>query len=287
MPRRLLEDGFPARREAIEPRGWPQDAPVAVSLTFDLDAEAGLTGQGSEWQRRLTALSDQRFGVGRGLARVLHCLDEHGARATFYVPGATALRHPDAVALIVDHGHEIAHHGHEHLPGHLLPADSQRDEIVRGIEALESVTGVRPVGYRSPAWELTPETLEVVAQEGFEFDSSLMEDDRPYALRVGDRRLLELPVHWTLDDVPHFQWTPDRPFILASPRDVLELWLTELRSARQDGRHVTYTMHPNVSGRGTLIQLLDGLLAAMADVGAWICTHGQLSERLRSTGALG
>jgi peptidoglycan/xylan/chitin deacetylase (PgdA/CDA1 family) len=283
----LAEDGFPARGEAIEPGPWPQHAPAAVSLTFDLDAEAGLTGQGAEWRQRLTALSDQRFGVGRGLARVLRSLDEHGARATFYVPGSTAVRHPDAVAAITERGHEIGHHGHEHLPGHRLDAGAQREEIVRGLEALAGVTGVRPVGYRSPAWELTPETLTAIAGERFEFDSSLMEDDRPYALRVGDRRLLELPVHWTLDDVPHFQWTPGRPFVLASPSDVLELWVTELRYACRDGRHVTYTMHPNVTGRGPIIALLDGLLEAIAEVGAWVCTHGQLAERLRSTGALG
>jgi peptidoglycan/xylan/chitin deacetylase (PgdA/CDA1 family) len=257
-----------------------------VSLTFDLDAEAGLTGQGAEWRDRLSALSDQRYGAGRGLARVLRSLDEHDLRATFYVPGATALRHPQAMAAILEHGHEVGHHGHEHLAGHRLTADAQREEIVLGTEALAGVTGARPVAYRSPAWELTAETLATLADEGFAVDSSLMEDDRPYALRVGGRRLLELPVHWVLDDVAHFQWTPGRPFRLSSTADVLELWAAELRCACREGRHVTYTMHPNVTGRGAVVALLDGLLEAIADAGVWACTHGQLAERLRSVGAL-
>jgi peptidoglycan/xylan/chitin deacetylase (PgdA/CDA1 family) len=115
-----------------------------VSLTFDLDAEAGLTGQGAEWRDRLSALSDQRYGAGRGLARVLRSLDEHDLRATFYVPGATALRHPQAMAAILEQGHEVGHHGHEHLAGHRLTADAQREEIVLGTEALAGVTGARP-----------------------------------------------------------------------------------------------------------------------------------------------
>jgi peptidoglycan-N-acetylglucosamine deacetylase len=279
-------DDFPVARAAIDAGPWPDGASAAVSLTFDLDVESGLVGRRADWAHRLTPRSEQRFGADRGLGRALRSLGQVGAPATFYVPGSVALRHPKAIETILEHGHEVAHHGHDHLTPSLHDLDVQRDEIVRGSQALESVTGIRPIGYRAPAWELTPHTLAVIAEQGFAFDSSLMEDDRPYALGVGARRLIELPVHWMLDDVPHFQWSADRRAQISAPAQVLELWIAELRSACRDGRHLTYTMHPNVIGRGALVDVLDGLLAAVVGAGAWVCTHAQLVERLRPSQAV-
>lgn len=259
---------------------WPNGARLAVSVTFDLDAETGLTGADPAAVSHLTALSDQRFGAGRGLERILDRLRAAGARATFYVPGMVVERHPAAVAAILEDGHELAHHGYAHLPAHRLDHDAQRREIELGVAALERVSGSRPWGYRSPAWELTAPTLELLGEHGFGYDSSLMEDDRPYLLVAGDRTLVELPVHWHLDDVPHFWWSPSRPIAIASTGGVLAAWSEHLRVAGTDGGHVTYTMHPNVTGRAAQCALLEGILAAAAEHDAWVATHGEVAELL-------
>ena len=73
---------------------WPEGARCAVSLTFDVDAESGFLGDGPEYARRLTTLSEGRFGVVRGVPRILGLLRAHGLHATFFVPGDTAERHP-------------------------------------------------------------------------------------------------------------------------------------------------------------------------------------------------
>ena len=159
--------------------GWPGDADVAVALTFDVDGEAPWLGEGPEYGRRLTTLSQGRFGPERGLGRVLDLLAAHGIRATFYVPGHTADQHPDAMAAIVAGGHEVGHHGYLHLGSEGLDADGQRAELERGLTALGK-HGIRPIGYRSPGWELMPETLAMLAGYGFRYDASLMADDRPY-----------------------------------------------------------------------------------------------------------
>jgi len=219
---------------------------VTVSVTVDVDGVAGLACRpGGPWNGRLTARSEHEY-VWRGLERVLEVLARHGARATFYVPGATVGENPSALREVLAAGHEIAHHGYAHLPTHALAAAGEREELQRGLAALQDHLGITPRGYRSPGWELTPATLALLPELGFAWDSSLMGDERPYRLGA----LVELPVHWRLDDVPY--WTA-----LRDPREVLAIWTAEHDHA--DG-HVTYTIHPEHTGRGHRLSLLDGLL---------------------------
>jgi peptidoglycan/xylan/chitin deacetylase (PgdA/CDA1 family) len=212
---------------------------VTVSVTVDVDGVAGLACRpGGPFG--LTTSSEHEY-VWPGLERVLEVLDRHGARATFYVPGQTLLEDPPRFADLAEQ-HEIAHHGFAHLP---TTSCDEREELLRGIDALASI-GVTARGYRSPGWELTPLTLSLLPELGFVWDSSLMADERPY--RLGE--LVELPVHWRLDDVPY--WTA-----LRDPREVLAIWTAEFDHA--DG-HITYTIHPELTGRGHRLTLLDGLL---------------------------
>jgi peptidoglycan/xylan/chitin deacetylase (PgdA/CDA1 family) len=267
---------------ALKPRPWPGDAGAAASITFDVDAECGFLAEGDEYRRRLTTLSEARFGVVRGLPRILAELAEFEAPATFYVPGDTAERHADAVAAILPDGHEVGHHGHRHLRSDRIDADAQRVELDEGLAALERVLGVRPAGYRSPSWQLTPETLGLLGEFGFSFDSSCMGDDRPYVEEHGDASILELPVHWSLDDWPNFFWSEDGGGNLAAPAAVLEAWSLELDRAVADRRHVTFTMHPEVIGRGYRIGVLRGLLEAIRDRDLWLATHAEVAAHLGS-----
>jgi peptidoglycan/xylan/chitin deacetylase (PgdA/CDA1 family) len=257
--------------------GWPGDAEVAVALTFDVDGEAPWLGEGQEYARRLTALSQGRFGPERGLYRVLALLAEHDIRATFYVPGHTVDHHPEAMQAIAAGGHEVAHHGYLHLASEGLDYGGQRAELEQGLTALGK-HGIRPLGYRSPGWELMPETLAMLAELGFGYDSSLMADDRPYWQLSGSAPVLELPGHWSLCDWPYFGWTPYHGGLLADPAAVERIWLDEFESARADRRVVTYTMHPEAIGRGYLTRMLDRVITAMAERGRpWFATHAEIA----------
>lgn len=257
--------------------GWPGGAETAVALTFDVDGEAPWLGEGPEYQRRLSMLSLGRFGPERGLYRILDLLARHDVRATFYVPGHTADQHPDAVTAILAGGHEIGHHGYLHLASENLDPAAQRAELEQGLAALGK-HGVRPAGYRSPGWELTPETLALLGEFGFGYDSSLMADDRPYWAAGAGQPLLELPGHWSLCDWPYFGWTPYQGGLLADPAAVERIWLEEYESARQDRRVVTYTMHPEAIGRGYLARLLERVITAMRERGnPWFATHAEIA----------
>jgi peptidoglycan/xylan/chitin deacetylase (PgdA/CDA1 family) len=252
---------------------WPDGAEVAVSLTFDVDAECGWLGEDPAYATKLSTLSEASYGPTRGLPRILDILDKHDVKATFYVPGDTAERHD--VKRIVDDGHEVGHHGYLHKRSDAIDARQQREEIERGLTALDAQLGVTPIGYRSPSWELTPETLALLKEHGFTYDSSLMGDDRPYRI---DETLLELPVHWSLDDWPHLHWKPGRGDAFTAPQAFLETWLAEFESARAERRHVTYTMHPEVIGRGYRSNLLDEMITRMSESATtWFATHGDVA----------
>lgn len=262
---------------------WPGGAAVAVSLTFDVDAEAAWLGQSDDYARRLSTLSAGRYGIVRGLPRLLELLDRLAIPATFYVPGDTAERHPQAIRAIAGAGHEIAHHGHHHLrPDHVTPSQ-QRREIEHGLTALETCVSRRPSGYRSPAWELTPETFDLLIEHGFHYDSSCMGDDRPYLEEHNGTSLLELPVHWSLDDWPHFGWTVDHGGNLNDPSSVLDIWLEEFDQAASEHRHITYTMHPEVIGRPHRITALERFLSTIRTrTPTWFATHHQLAQHIRT-----
>jgi peptidoglycan-N-acetylglucosamine deacetylase len=249
-------------------------APVseaALAVTVDVDGEAGLPGGGAGYEHRLTPRSERVYGVTRGLERVLAALREYEAAATFYVPGVTASRHPDEIRALAAVG-EVGHHGHTHVGPSELDAAEQRREIDAGLAALAAL-GIEPRGYRAPAWELTDTTLAVLAERGFLWDSSLMGDDRPYM--VGG--LVELPVHWTLDDVPFFAADPGGD-------GLVRVWTREVELAAAEARPVTLTLHPEILGRPHRVDLVRRVLDHAAARGVPTVTHGELATRYRPPG---
>jgi peptidoglycan/xylan/chitin deacetylase (PgdA/CDA1 family) len=252
---------------------WPAGATHAVSITVDVDGAYGLPHGGEGSGSRLTARSERHYGTERGVARLLAVLAGAGVQGTFYVPGAVAIEHPETLEAILAGGHEVGHHGHRHLRSDRLDAGEQRRELEAGLEALTPVLGSQPTGYRAPEWELAPETLHALAGLGFTHDSSLMGDDRPYTVSSGGGSLIELPVHWSLDDAPHFDRGGD-PSLLAA------IWEAELACARAEGRHITYTMHPEILGRPHRVPLLERLVEAAAAGGAWLAPHRDVAALL-------
>jgi peptidoglycan-N-acetylglucosamine deacetylase len=259
---------------------WPNDSAVAVSLTFDVDAETGFIGTDSTFSERLASLSEGQFGTTRGLPRILALLDAYEFRGTFFVPGYTAELHPDAVHRIAEAGHEIAHHGYMHLRPDLYPESTQRDEVERGLSALSALGVQELAGYRAPDAEMTTTTFRLLAEHGFQYDSSCMGDDRPYVETFGDQEILELPIHWRQIDIPFLGWGP---VPAAAPADLASCWYSDFVHARSEGRHVTYTMHPEVIGRSSGITQLQQFLDRMVQGrGVWVAPLIDVARHVQS-----
>lgn len=240
---------------------WRGDAAAVALLTFDFDAESPILAEGGHYAEDLSTMSHQAYGPKVGVPRILALLAHHEVEATFFVPGVTAERWPGPVQKILEAGHEVALHGHSHrrLPG--MPGGEQIADLERGLAALARL-GVEPVGYRAPYWQLTRITLDALPQHGIRYDSSLMDDDRPYRLATSGREIAELPVHWSLDDWEQYAFLPD-PDIgqrIENPRDVAEIWKGELDAMRQTNSLCVLTCHPFLSGRPSRIRAIEDFI---------------------------
>ena len=218
-------------------------------------------------------------------------LKERGLPSTWFVPGFTIASHPAACEVVLAGGHEIAHHSWAHIPPALQSRDEEAADMVRANDAIEKLTGQRARGYRSPSWDLSENTLELLIEENMEYDSSLMNSDyAPTRARLNDEvklgepirygletDLIEMPISWALDDFPHFEFvrTPEMTLPgLNSPRAVMDAWWDEFVYMQKtvDWGVLTYTMHPYVIGRGNRMLALEGLLERLTDAGAEFMT---------------
>jgi peptidoglycan/xylan/chitin deacetylase (PgdA/CDA1 family) len=258
-----------------------------VCLTFDFDTQSGFIARGMTTP---TPLSRGEFGA-MASGRILSFLKSRGIRATWFVPGFTIESWPKESAAVAAAGHEVAHHSWAHIP----PANQSRAEeeadLVRANDAIQKLTGRKARGYRSPSWDLSEHTIDLLVAHGFLYDSSLMGGDYiPYRARRGDvaelgkpyqfgepTALIEMPISWSLDDYPHFEFvrTPQTVLPGLQPaRAVMQSWLDEFRYMKKtvDWGVLTYTMHPFVIGRGYRMLALEELVDELAKEGAVFTT---------------
>jgi peptidoglycan/xylan/chitin deacetylase (PgdA/CDA1 family) len=259
---------------------WPGGARAACAITFDVDAESAILAVDRRFAARASTMSHQAYGPRVGVPRLLRVLERAGVQATFFVPGFTARRYPGAVRQIVAAGHEVGWHNDLHEPPYSLSEEEERAIIERAAEVLEPLAGVRPRGYRAPWWELNERTPELLAAAGFAYDSSLMDDDVPYRLDTPAGTLIELPVHWSLDDWEQYAFLPE-PDIgqqIELPSKVLELWTGELDAMREEGCLLVITMHPFLSGRPARARMLGEFLARVRDRGdVWLARAEEIA----------
>lgn len=261
---------------------WPEGRHYAATFTFDFDAEELWIGENPANANSPGVLSQGRYGPRVGVPLILQLLRKHGVSATFYVPGKDALRHPEAVRGIIADGHEVAHHGHSHTNPTQLTYEQEREELLAGLRTLRGF-GAEIMGYRSPSWEFTPHTLDLLQEVGLRYSSNLLDHILPYRHQSHD--LIEVPVSWILDDAPHFWFANDTwEKTIRSPREVLDVWLPEIDGIAALGGHVMLTFHPFITGRPSRLAFLDTLLAHVTGSGAWVAPTWEIAEYAREHG---
>ena len=270
--------------------------PHYACLTFDFDAI-------SPWIYRdmntPTPVSRGEFGPVAA-PRILDLLRKHGIRSTWFTPGHTIDTYPDICARVHAEGHEIGHHGYLHEPPGQLTREQEEAVLIRGSECIARLTGQVARGYRSPAWDLSPHTIELLLKHGFVYDSSMMaHDHHPYFARVGDRfpkddpvvfgapsPLIEMPISWSLDDFPHFEFRSGPNGILPGlhrAEDVLANFVDDFRYMTQTEEWgvLTYTFHPQVIGRGHRMLMLEKLIVALRELGAAFVRMDEAAQAYR------
>jgi peptidoglycan/xylan/chitin deacetylase (PgdA/CDA1 family) len=258
-----------------------------VCLTFDFDTQVGLIQRGMTTP---TALSRGEFGA-IGARRILDFLKAREIKATWFVPGFTIESWPREAEAVVNGGHEVAHHSWAHIPPAQQTREEEEADLVRANDAIAALTGRKARGYRSPSWDLSENTIDLLLKHGFRYDSSMMGSDYvPYRARRGDvakigepfhfgepSALIEMPISWSLDDFPHFEYLRTAQTVmpgLQNARAVLQNWLDEFLYMKKsvDWGVLTYTMHPFVIGRGHRMLALEEMVDRLRAEGALFMT---------------
>lgn len=270
---------------AYRPAAWKDGRRCAVALSFDSDHETNELRDGG---KSIGRLSWGQYGNRVGVPRILDLLARHDVRATFYVPAVAALLHEDEQRRVVAEGHEIGIHGWIHELNSILPYEAERDLMFRSTDTLERVTGVRPVGLRTPSWDFSPSTLAIEQELGLLYDSSLMADEDCYELLLdgAETGIVELPVEWVRDDAVYFmmhRFQSLRPY--TPPADVLDIFRREFDAAYEAGGLFQLTMHPHIIGYRSRIWLLDELIRYARSKDVWFATHAEVAAYAKAHAA--
>ena len=266
----------------LNPDSWPDGGRVAALLSFDVDNE-------TIWLRNndtsIGGLSQGEYGARVALGRILKLLDEYDIAASFFGPAVSFSLNPQMIEAIQASGrHEIGIHGWIHETNATLPRDEEFRLLSKAVERMTRLTGKRPVGYRAPSWNFSENTLDLLIEMGFLYDSSLMADDRPYEIVANGEPtgFVELPVDWILDDAPLMNPLGTR---YESPRDVLEVYKDEFDVAYEEGTTFVLTMHPHYIGHRSRIVVLRELIEHIRQKpDVWFGTHEQAVRWVREQG---
>ena len=242
----------------LEP--WPEGIRCACLLTFDFDADVVAAYDGVTDP---VTVSMGKYGPKVGVPNLLNLLDLFDITTTFFVPGWVVENYPAAVEQIIKRGHEIGHHGYLHEPGSSFKSAEQEEEkIVQALEILSKFVGRRPTGYRAPYFDLSLNTLAILEKHGFQYTSELMDSLVPDYHVINGRKssMLNLPIHWVLDDLAHiFYHITARKSILTC-RQVLEHYMEEFEAIYAYGGIFTLVMHPEASGRPSRVLMMKKLI---------------------------
>ncbi|MFT4181742.1 MAG: polysaccharide deacetylase [Rhizobium sp.] len=257
---------------------WPEGKTSGALFSVDVDATAPFLWEHRDnLPDRLARLELRRFGLRSGMARLLDLFARYGVKASFYVPAVVAESDPELLPALLRAGHEIGLHGYFHELVRDIGDREFTEAIEASLELFQRQTGQRPVGFRSPAWEMSPHMLREVKRLGLAYDSSLMGFDHPYEIDG----VTEIPVQWALDDAIFFKFEGsgnDRQAPVSGVQ-VLDDWLSEWRALHRFGGLFTLTVHDWISGRAQRIAMLEKLLKAVtAESSAWIATAEEIAR---------
>ena len=273
------------------PITWPSGYRCAVNFSFDMDAESLLHIYFRDTAHNRVAMASRlRYGPEVAVPRIVDAFDRLGIRQTFFIPGWCMEQYPRAVALIADHGHEIAHHGYMHEKINQLTRDEERSVFLRALDSIVKVTGRRPRGFRAPSGAFSRHTLDLLLEAEMDYDASLAGHDIPYLVGNDRGTVVELPHDNSMDDWTQYMFSKDfgYPLPIASPQRATELFRAEFDSAWRHGAFWNAVWHPFVSGRLSRFDAMVELIEYMKSRGGvWFARLDEMAAHARAEMAAG
>jgi peptidoglycan/xylan/chitin deacetylase (PgdA/CDA1 family) len=258
MSMQTEDNSFQGRLRAVVGGGrtiWPDGKRSALLLTYDMDTDSSWISRGLD---EPVARSAGQFEVNVGTPCLLELMKWFGLKSTFFTPGWIAEQYPKMVEAVINEGHEIGLHGYLHEPPPGLSEAEEIEIVRRGSAALEKMTGKRPIGYRSPIWQFSKNTVRILYEAGFKYTSDFMHTLLPTFNEVDGKPIdmINLPGSWVLDDAVYFQFHITIRTAMRRAADVLEIYKEEFLAVHAAGGLFVLVMHPQLSGRPSRVLML-------------------------------
>lgn len=234
------------------PISWPNGARCACAISFDVDADSLIhISRPRDSFNRLYPITMGRYGPTVAIPRILETYRRLGLKQSFFIPAWTMEQYPRAVDAILSGGHEIGHHGYLHEDPTTIAPTEERYWFEKALAVHKAMTGKSPKGYRAPVYNVTMNTIELLVEHGFSYDSSLMADDVPYVMRTPTGDLYEAPPHWGTDDWPAFAHFDEIGYMMPvrSPSAGLSAFFEEFEAHYEAGGFWMPVWHPFLTGR--------------------------------------
>lgn len=264
---------------------WPDNKRVAV--IFNLAYEAWSDGQapgigpmGNVLKPGFfdtNAHSWASFGLVRGIYRLLDIAERHQIKTSVMVNGVICERDPATVKRIAELGHEIVNHswGMDVIPVYFDEA-GERANIQRNHDLLAKTAGVTPTGWISPRGTGSPISSQLLAEAGYTHHGDVNDDDRPYVMDFGGKRIVGIPLTMDVNDLP----TCIR--YGHGPRHMLDTFhdtFAAMRDRETAPLMLDVTAHTHVLGRPSGAWVYDEIMGTVKQTpDIWICTREEMAR---------
>ena len=270
---------------------WPGGKRIAVVFNVCLEAWSdgkapGISPMGNPLPPGVLdnmAISWAAYGAKRGIYRLLEGFGRHGAKASVMVSAVLAERTPAAVKAIGDAGHEILSHSYamDAIPA-LMNEDEERANIRRCTTLLEDASGTRVRGWLSPRATPSANTPRLLAEAGYTWYGDTLDDDLPYVLTFGDRRIVAIPLSTEVNDMPSMKYGHPPQRMLETFEDVIE----RVTKHERGPVIVDATVHAHIFGRPHGAHYYERIVEIAANTPEiWIATRLEIAEHVLSTRA--
>lgn len=229
----------------------------------------------------LTMMTTVEYGLKIGIKRIMKVFEKYGMKTTVVTSGMAAECYPELLRELAEKGHEICAHSYDQsIMLSLLSREEQNKIIQKSASVLEKISGQRPCGWISPAARCDENTVELLAENDFLWHGDLQDDDLPYIVKVGDKRLVVVP--YKLMGFSDFRlYVGDR----RSPKEALDFLKWGFDAYYEEGKEgipIIFPLgglHPYATGRPENIIVLDQFIQYVkGHPDVWITRRRDIAE---------
>jgi peptidoglycan/xylan/chitin deacetylase (PgdA/CDA1 family) len=219
------------------------------------------------------------FGLVRGIHRLLDIAAKHGIRTSVMVNGVICERDPAMVRRIAELGHEIVNHswGMDVIPVYFDEA-GERENLQRNHDILLRTAGVAPTGWISPRGTGSPISSRLLAEAGYRHHGDVNDDDRPYVMDFGGKRIVGIPLTMDVNDLPTLiRYGQGARQVLDTFNDAL----AAMRERETAPLLLDVTAHTHVMGRPAAAWVYDEIMAIVKrSPDVWVCTREEMADHV-------